>query len=720
VTTVNTSEQTVYNTVTDQTSLLMGANYTRTGTVDTTSYSAKDYLVVLRASINGIEETLAGTYFRVEGAPSAPALSAPANGSDVGTLTPTLTVSNAADPNDDRLTYLYELYADSGLADLVTSSGAIEETAGYTSWAVPVPLTENKNYYWRARAFDGKLYGPWMAPAFFRVNTVEDPPTAPVISSPAAGVAVDILTPVLTVTNSTDPDSPSLTYNFQIATDSEFNQIVSSVVGVAEGSGTTSWALPVALQENQWYYWRAQADDWLMEGPWSQTGNFQVNKANDAPSAPVINSPINGSTIASLETDAVVANSIDPDSSGLTYSFEADTVSTFDSANVIRSGPVSEGSNTTLYHLSGLSDNTLYYLRAKVNDRIADSLWSQVTEFKVNTVNDQPTVPILNNPSSGAGVNVSNPNLSIHDSSDLDRDSLTYEFEIYADEAMTSLIAHAEGITETGQITTWTVPVALSENQIYYWHARAFDGVLHSGWMPLASFMVNTANDAPGAPVLISPLNGSTIDTLAPTLTLANAVDPDSDTLRYDYEVYQGNTLITTITNVPGNTTGTTSATLSSNLSDNTVYQWRARAFDGERYGPWTDTASFTTHISQTPITVDIDFEPETLNRRDCGKWVMVRIELPHGYRAKDVDISSIRLEGTVHAELWPFDCLHHFWEHGCHCNRHGHNHEVLMVKFRRCEVIAVLPAGCHVPVHVTGKVGSTPFEGVDIIRVIK
>jgi hypothetical protein len=44
----------------------------------------------------------------------------------------------------------------------------------------------------------------------------------------------------------------------------------------------------------------------------------------------------------------------------------------------------------------------------------------------------------------------------------------------------------------------------------------------------------------------------------------------------------------------------------------------------------------------------------------------------------------------------------------------------VLKVKFKRSDVIAVLPAGNHVPVHVTGTVGGTPFEGVDIIRVIQ
>jgi hypothetical protein len=42
------------------------------------------------------------------------------------------------------------------------------------------------------------------------------------------------------------------------------------------------------------------------------------------------------------------------------------------------------------------------------------------------------------------------------------------------------------------------------------------------------------------------------------------------------------------------------------------------------------------------------------------------------------------------------------------------------MVKFKRSEVINVLPVGDHVPVHVTGQVGATNFDGVDVIRVIK
>jgi hypothetical protein len=97
----------------------------------------------------------------------------------------------------------------------------------------------------------------------------------------------------------------------------------------------------------------------------------------------------------------------------------------------------------------------------------------------------------------------------------------------------------------------------------------------------------------------------------------------------------------------------------------------------------------------------------------------MVEIELPHGYHASDVDISSIRLEGTVLAVAWPRENNKHRHDHGCEHEHGEHDHSELKVKFRRSEVIAVLPAGNRVPVHVTGTVAGTLLEGVDIIRVI-
>jgi hypothetical protein len=328
----------------------------------------------------------------------------------------------------------------------------------------------------------------------------------------------------------------------------------------------------------------------------------------------------------------------------------------------------------------------------------------------VNTANDPPTVPILANPSNGAGVTVFTPTLSVHNATDPDRDALAYDFEVYSDAALTSLVTGTTSVVETALITSWTVPVSFTENQVYYWRARASDGTLASDWMPAASFMVNTANDAPGAPTLSSPLEGSSVATLNPTLAVINAVDPDSMNLTYSFEVYSGTTLVTSITNVPAGSSGITSVTLGTPLTDNTVYQWRARAHDGNLYGPWMAMASFTVHVSQVNVNATINFDPNTLNKKSNGNWVTVTIELPAGYKVADIAISSIRLEGTIPAELHP-TALGDQDKDGI---------PDLMVKFNRSAIINLLPDGDHVPVHVTGKVGPATFEGVDIIRVMK
>jgi len=120
--------------------------------------------------------------------------------------------------------------------------------------------------------------------------------------------------------------------------------------------------------------------------------------------------------------------------------------------------------------------------------------------------------------------------------------------------------------------------------------------------------------------------------------------------------------------------------------------------------------ASFTTHIPVTAINATINFDPDTLNKKSNGNWVTVYIELPAGYSVADIDISSIRFEGTIPAETRPYAVGDH--------DKNGIPD--LMVKFKRSDVINLLLNGEQVIVHVSGKVGTTTFDGVDVIRVMK
>lgn len=120
--------------------------------------------------------------------------------------------------------------------------------------------------------------------------------------------------------------------------------------------------------------------------------------------------------------------------------------------------------------------------------------------------------------------------------------------------------------------------------------------------------------------------------------------------------------------------------------------------------------ATFSIHLPVTNITATIDFDPNTLNRKSNGNWVTVYIELPVGYNVNNIIISSIRLQGTIYAESWPY-CIGDYDNDGI---------PDLMVKFKRTDVINLLPNGDNVQILVTGTVGITTFEGVDTIRVIK
>ncbi|KPK02136.1 MAG: hypothetical protein AMK71_03345 [Nitrospira bacterium SG8_35_4] len=706
---VHVVEMTPYDTFFDQTALLKGESFTNSQTLSTQTYTAKDYLVVLMASIDGVEETLASTYFRIEGAPSPPSLNWPIHGEDVETLIPDLIVNNASDPNDDKLTYEFELYADSSLTTLLAAKSGILEDVNSTAWTVPYELAENAMYVWRARTYDGILYGDWMMPAAFRVNVTNEGPTAPTVLSPPNGAAADSLLPVLAVNNAYDPDNALLTYNYEVALDDDFFNIVSSETGIPPADGVISWQVPVGLLENTTYYWRVQAEDWLVEGPWMSPASFFVNTQNEAPAPPEVLAPLEGAEVLSLNTDMRAAGAVDPDFDTLFYVFETDTVLTFDSPDRIFSGNIPEGAVQTVWRAAGLSDNATYFVRVNANDGLIASPWSGIVSFFVNTENDAPSTPVLFNPSAGGAVNVFNPRLSVHNSIDLDGDSLTYDYELFADPGMLNLVDASSSIGEMQQITSWPVSAILHENQTYYWRARSSDGALYSGWMPLSSFMVNTANDAPGAPILNTPPEGSIIDTLTPTLSINNATDPDRDSLSYEFEIYDNDVLLQSISRIPEDASGITAIMLSNALSNNTTYQWRVRACDGDRCGAWMDLASFSIHLPVSSITADIEFRPRTLNKESHGRWVAAYIELPQGFNVHDIDLSSILLEGSIPSNPRPYRIGDH--------DRDGNPD--LMVKFRRSDVIDILPEGDEVPISVSGIVGSTAFEGIDSIRVI-
>ncbi len=541
--------------------------------------------------ISDMEEYLRGSDPTVANqAPAVPVISSPADLSEVAAQQPNLTVQPGTDPDGDAVLYTFELYADEAMTGLIVQ----ETDAESTTWTPPITLSDNTWYYWRVRASDGYAQTVWSYGRFF-VNMFNDAPGAFQISSPSE---FDTRTPVLEVTNSCDVDGDVLTYAFHVYSDVSCTALAASVSGVAQDpDGTTSWVVDTPLDYDTAYYWKAIATDEHGLGTETITASFLVCVTNIAPSAPSIFSPAPGAEVASAEVDLMVANAVDNEWDTLSYLFELDTVETFDSIDFLSLGEVPEQETTTTCHAAELADNTLYYWRVRADDGMAEGEWC-TGSFFVNTANDAPSGPVLKNPADEAWVDTLTPVLEIFPSSDLDRDAITYTFEVYAEADLQTPVASA--VTDA---CSWTVPVNLSDNTWYSWRVTAEDEHgLASPWMQTARFFVNNDN-IDDAPVLGFVQPGGDVNTNAESFEIVwDDQDPDSNAAISLYYAFDDS--------------GTTGTLISDSIQEDPDgetdrYLWDLAGLADDTYYLYAVIADNTTLVTVTcPYTVTIDRVP--------------------------------------------------------------------------------------------------------------
>jgi hypothetical protein len=256
-------------------------------------------------------------------------------------------------------------------------------------------------------------------------------------------------------------------------------------------------------------------------------------------------------------------------------------------------------------------DNTTYHWRVRAFDGAAYSAWRSGWFF-VNTANDAPGVPVIDHPGDQSDVTTQQPTLAVKAAVDADLDALDYDFELYADADLTQFVTDAAGVGPA-----WQVDETLADNRSYFWRARAVDEHGAAGpWSATVSFFVNTANEAPGAPVLNNPISGGTDTSLTPTLSVFNADDLDQDALSYEFELYADADL-SRLVSAAGVAQGhlITSWTVPSALVDGDTYYWRVRADDGQLAGSWMPTAVLEVHTAG----VDTEYEIETRREVSAG-----------------------------------------------------------------------------------------------------
>lgn len=474
--------------------------------------------------ISDLQEFLNGTDPRVVTGPGLPAVKAPAFGTQVTTLTPSLAVFNSSHEPAQTITYEFEVYSDEAMSQLVVKKTGVTEMTDATTWTITPALSDNTWYYWRARAFNTMLYSEWVGAKFF-VNTVNDAPAAFITVAPQDATTVATYTPTLQINNSADVDGDPVRYAFEVFADSSLSTRVAFINNLTAGDlGTTSWTVDLALSENKTYYWRAIASDDHGAQTASNVARFFVNTVNDAPTTPTIAMPFNGSRVAAYSVDLVANNAEDPEGGTLTYSFEIDTVNTFDSSNKMSASSIAQGETTTQWTVTSLTENTTYFWRVRAHDGSVYSDWS-LGAFLVSVVNDPPAKPTIKNPGALSWIETVTPTLSANPVVDPEGDVVSYRFELYTNSNLSGFVG--EFVSTTGE---WIMASPLSDNSWYYWRVRAEDDMgAPSNWTALSSFFVNNNGyDDPPSLTFLEPT--ADITATGGTVTIHwDDIDPDSN-----------------------------------------------------------------------------------------------------------------------------------------------------------------------------------------------
>jgi hypothetical protein len=217
---------------------------------------------------------------------------------------------------------------------------------------------------------------------------------------------------------------------------------------------------------------------------------------------------------------------------------------------------------------------------------------------------------------------------------------------------------------------------------------------------------------------------GSTVGTLM-TGQSANAIY--AGTITPAYPLNSGLNLAPTITglSVIGNSSATNSAKIIWNtdypattmIDDNATYNdtvlntSHSATLTGLSLGtyPYTaisyDCVANKAQSSGTFIFADVNVMPTTLNTKSKGDYVTAVIKLPAGYDCTMVDISTVKLQGTLPVVAVSGSCTT--------------VDDRATVKFNRAAVAGIVSPGSNIMVVEGSTFDGTPIVGSDIMNVL-
>lgn len=222
------------------------------------------------------------SFTTVVAAPSAPALTSPANNTAGVSLTPLFDWNDVSGASSYRI----QISADS------TFAATLKDTSGVLSSQYQLPggiLSNNVKYYWRVSATNAG--GTSAYSTAFSFTTIVAAPSTPSLVVPVNNATGVPLAPLFDWNDVSGASS----YRIQISTDSNFATTVKDTSGVP----ASQYQLPGGILSNSVkYYWRVNATN--AGGTSAYSNVFGFTTIVSAPSAPNLTAPSNNATGVSL------------------------------------------------------------------------------------------------------------------------------------------------------------------------------------------------------------------------------------------------------------------------------------------------------------------------------------------------------------------------------------------------------------------------------------
>ena len=478
-------------------------------------------------------------------------------------------------------------------------------------------LNYSKDYYWRVRLETKLCQSDWSE---FRHFITELSPPNPVMPANNS-TGIDLKESLVW-----EPVSKATAYNIQVASDSNFANIILNQPSVVNTS--------VKLQKlnyNQIYFWRIQAESSNDESPWSVTRKFMTVLPET-----ILESPENYAN--GVPVDARL--SWQKNNSSNYYQVEVS-----DSANFIDKIISTDNIADTYVIARGLDNLKKYYWHVRAFDSINKSNWSESREF--NTIIGSPLLESPENNSLHASIKGILIWLELPGAT-------SYHSQLALDSEFIQII---DDVTDLHSNLTSYNNLNFSTN--YYWRVKACYQYGCGEWSQAWLFQTRDVNEL-DLPILTYPSDYEKAIKVDSSLVW-DAVD---NAEAYHVQISldscfndifdEENNIITNIYKYK-------------ELSNNTQYYWRVAAQNSTKKSGWSEIYCFTTKLP-TPILL------YPYNNKDMtsttSKLIWNNVEGATEYYvllSESPDFLSLVLENRVQIPEIPFTDLNtstdYYWK---------------------------------------------------------